>query len=317
MGIKNSIDILRVNNLSVRLGNKVILEDIGLNVKKGEILGIVGVSGVGKTTLLNSIIGYYPLLNGAVKYRSEAKGFVSVMYNLNNFKRLFGFSAQNPSFYPELTVTENLEYFASLYDVPEKIKEQNIKKALKLVQLEDDSKVCAKNLSGGMKKRLDIACAIAHNPKILILDEPTSDMDPVLRERMWSLIEEINKNGTTIIVASHFLSEVEHTCDRIVFLRGKRAEFIGTPKEFRNLYSKIKEICISTSELDTVLEKIASMKFLEIKQVSRKNESILLHSKEDRKTISKALSGIMKHDISNIEITSPSLDMLFKVFAEK
>ncbi len=318
MGIKN---ILRVSNLSVRLGKKIILENIDLNVKKGEVLGVVGISGVGKTTLLNSIIGYYPLLNGTVKYKSQAKKFVSVQDNLNNFKRLFGFSAQNPSFYPELTVMENLEYFASLYDVPKEIKEQNIKKVLKLVQLEDHSKVCAKNLSGGMKKRLDIACAIAHNPKILILDEPTSDMDPVLRERMWSLMEEINKNGTTIIVASHFLSEIEHTCDRIVFLRDKCAEFIGTPKEFRSLYSKIKEIYISTKDgkHDIVLKKIMSKPFLEIKHVSRKNGGILLHSRGNKKAVSDALSNIARREknISNVEIRNPSLDVLFKVFVEK
>lgn len=313
--------ILKINNLTVRLGGKTILDNISFNVKKGEMLGIVGVSGAGKTTLLNSIIGYYSVSKGTVLYNSPTrKKFIEILKYIDYFKGLFGFSAQNPSFYPELSVIENLEYFASLYDIPADIKKSNIIRALSLVKLEEHAEKISKNLSGGMQKRLDIACAIVHHPAILILDEPTSDMDPLLRVQIWSLIEEINRNGTTVIVASHFLSEVEHACDRMVFLQNKRIEFSGTPKEFRNLHAKVKEIHIATREgsYDLILRKIKNIPFLEVKHTLRKKGKIIVHSMEKHAIIRGALSRLVgSGDIANIDIINPSMDTLFKLFVEK
>lgn len=312
-------EILRVENVTVRLGNKLILKDVNMKVKEGEMLGIVGVSGVGKTTLLNSIIGFYPVLKGDVKYESS-KGHVSILDHLNEYRRLFGFSAQNPSFYPELSVIDNLEYFASLYDIPKHIKSRNIVKALRLVQLSDSINKPAKNLSGGMQKRLDIACSIVHSPKILILDEPTADMDPLLRLQMWSLMEDINESGTTVIVSSHFLSELEHTCDRIALLHNKELIFIGTPKNFRNMYSDVKEIHISTKNgrYDLILRKFISIPFFELKHIYKKKGGIILHSRESETTIKDAIAKIMKKEgnISDVEIRNPSFDALFKLFVK-
>ena len=322
MAGKKAQDILRVDNLSVKLAGKLILNGINTNVREGEILGIVGVSGAGKTTLLNAIIGYYPTISGSVSYYlPRMQKFVFSRDFTNNFKSLFGFSAQNPSFYPELTVLENLEYFASLYDVPENVKKYNIKKALKLVNLENHASVPAKVLSGGMKKRLDIACAIAHGPQILVLDEPTSDMDPPLRLQIWGLIEMINGMGTTIILASHFLSEIEHMCDRIIFLHNKEVKFSGSVENFRNLYSKTKEISVTTKDgkYDVILEKLVDIQSIRITHINRKKGHIVFHSNEE---INSLKSAIVKsigraENISKIEIRNPSMDMLFKLFVEK
>ena len=317
-----SEDLMRINNLTVILGGKTIIENVNINVKEGEMLGLVGVSGAGKTTLLNSIIGYYPVSKGNILYNSSRqKKFVSILDKLENFKGLFGFSAQNPSFYPELSVMENMEYFASLYNIPDDIKMQNIDRALKLVKLHEHKDATAKNLSGGMKKRLDIACAIAHYPKILLLDEPTSDMDPVLRIQIWSLIEDINKSGTTIIVASHFLSEIEHICDRIVFIQNKRVEFEGSPRYFRGLYSKVKEVHIITRDgkYNLILKKIMDVPFLEVKHILKKKGRIIIHSRESENTINNAVSKLLKGEsnVSDVEIRKPSMDMLLKLFVEK
>lgn len=298
------------------------MEGIDINVREGEMLGLVGVSGAGKTTLLNSIIGYYPVAKGDILYNSSRqRRFTSILDKFSNFKGLFGFSAQNPSFYPELSAIENLEYFASLYNIPDGIKAQNIERALKLVKMHEHKNMIAKNLSGGMKKRLDIACAIVHFPKVLLLDEPTSDMDPWLRIQIWGLIEDINKSGTTVIVASHFLSEIEHICDRIVFIHNKRVEFEGSPRHFRNIHAKTKEIHIITRDgkYNIILKKIMDMPFLKVKQVLKKKGRIILHSRESENAINSAISKLMKGEgnISDVEITNPSLDMLFKIFVEK
>ena len=318
---KKESGILKVENLSVKLGNNLVLKDVNLEVEDGEMMGIVGISGVGKTTLLNSIIGFYPVLKGTISYYSSVrKEYVSVL-NLDECKSLFGFSAQNPSFYPEISVLENLRYFASLYGMPEDVKEQNIMWALKLVQLEDHGKVRAKNLSGGMQKRLDIACAIAHKPRILMLDEPTSDMDPLLRIQMWDLMENINHTGTTVIVSSHFLSELEHTCDRIALLHDKKAVYIGTPRNFRGLYSNVKEIHVSTKDgrYDLILKKVKSIPFLEVKHIYKRKGRIVLHSSDSEKNIKNAISDALSKEanVSDVEIRNPSFDMLFKLFVKK
>ncbi|KHO46598.1 MAG: antibiotic transport system ATP-binding protein [archaeon GW2011_AR3] len=313
--------LLKLENLSVELGGKKILQNINLNIREGEMLGIVGVSGAGKTTLLNAIIGYYPITSGRVMYGSKIAGkFVPGMENPESYKRLFGFSTQDPSFYPELTVSENLNYFAGLYNLGKSIKEQNIKKALELVELHDFVSMPGKNLSGGMKKRLDIACAIVHNPKILILDEPTADMDPILRVQMWDVMENINRRGTTIIVASHFLSELEHFCDRIVFLHTRKVAFFGTTSEFRQFHSKIKEIQIITRDgkYDAVLKKILGLPFIEVKHSNSRKNRIILQAKQQEHIINNALSRVLTNeDIENLEIRNPSMDTLFKMFLDK
>jgi len=223
-------EILQVKNISVRF-KEPILEDISFSVMQNEIFGIIGVSGAGKTSLLNAIAGYYPTTG-------------KVIYN-GDFRKAIGFSSQKPSVYKELTVLQNLKYFAGLYKIPGKIKDYNIKKVLSIVHL--DGAILAKNLSGGMLKRLDIACAIVHRPLILLLDETTGDMDFILRKEMWKLVKDINKTGTTIILASHFLSEIEELCDRIGILSGKKMEFKGTIKELKNMYPQ-------THRLDQLFE---------------------------------------------------------------
>lgn len=320
--MKKKEDILKIGNLSVKLGNNLVLKDVDINVKDGEMIGIVGISGVGKTTLLNSIIGFYPVLRGTISYYSSIrKEYVSILDNLDECRSLFGFSAQNPSFYPEISVIENLRYFASLYDMPEDVKEQNVMWALKLVQLEDHKNFYAKNLSGGMQKRLDIACAIVHKPKILMLDEPTSDMDPLLRIQMWDLMENINHTGTTVIVSSHFLSELEHTCDRIALLHNKRVVYIGTPRNFRDLYSNVKEIHVSTKDgkYDLILKRFRSIPSLEVKHIYKRKGGIVLHSRDTEEKIKNAISDVLskEENISDVEIRNPSFDMLFKLFVKK
>ena len=229
--------LLKLENLSVELGGKKILQNINLNIREGEMLGIVGVSGAGKTTLLNAIIGYYPITSGRVMYGSKIAGkFVPGMENPESYKRLFGFSTQDPSFYPELTVSENLNYFAGLYNLGKSIKEQNIKKALELVELHDFVSMPGKNLSGGMKKRLDLAISLIHDPEILILDEPTSGLDPILTHEIYELLRLIRDVDKTIIIASHNYDMLERYADRIAILSESRIIDCDKPAELIRKY---------------------------------------------------------------------------------
>lgn len=314
-------DILRVENLSVRFHQQVVLEHISFTVKEGEMVGLVGASGVGKTSLLNGIISYIPLVKGKVSlYSPKLRKMVEYTSKTKHLKQLYGVAAQRPSFYPELSALENLEYFASLYKLPLIIKKQNIKKAIALVQLEDHEHKPAKNLSGGMQKRLDIACAIVHNPPLLFLDEPTADVDPLLRHQIWQVLENINNNGTTIVVASHFLSEVESMCDSMVFLHEKKVAFFGKPEEFRKHYTSLKEIQLSLSaqDMEAFLHKVSKVSFLEVKEVFKKKGKLILHSREGERTIRTAVSRLLpRKSGKDIHVCTPSMDMLFKVVAKK
>lgn len=314
-------DILKVDNLAVRFSKQVVLEHISFTVKEQEMVGLVGASGVGKTSLLNGIISYTPLWKGKVSFYSpKLKRMVEYGSEAKHLRQLYGVAAQRPSFYPELSAMENLEYFASLYKLPENIKNQNIKKAIELVQLKEHEHKPAKNLSGGMQKRLDIACAIVHNPPILFLDEPTADVDPLLRHQIWQVLENINDNGTTIVVASHFLSEVEAMCDEMVFLHDKKMAFFGKPEDFRKRHASLKEVHLSIDprDVDGFLQKVGRVSFLEVKEFFKKKGLVILHSKEGERTIRSTISRLLpKKQGKDVHVCAPSMDMLFKVIARK
>ncbi len=233
--------ILKVRNLVVRFGKVTILGNVTLDIREGEVFGIVGMSGSGKTTLLNTIMGVLQPVSGSVYYKpqriirtkEDTTQFKIVRGGSEDIKHTFGFSAQTPSFYPKLTVKENLEYFGTMYGLPKEVKETNIEILLDLVGLTPSINKIAEKLSGGMQKRLDIACALIHNPHVLILDEPTSDLDPILRGQMWNLVRRINQRGTTVILSSHFLEELETLCSRIAILYDAQVAAVGTPEELQ------------------------------------------------------------------------------------
>ena len=211
-------------------------------------------SGSGKTTLLNTLMGVIEPMNGTVFYkpqqiirtREDRTQFRSIRSDPDNLKRTFGFSAQNPSFYTKLTVRENLDFFGTLNGLPREVKETNMEILLDLVGLTKAKDQLAERLSGGMQKRLDIACALIHNPHVLILDEPTADLDPVLRRQMWDLIRKINHRGTTVILASHFLEELETLCNRIAILFDREIVAVGTPLELQARFRSGEIVLVQT-----------------------------------------------------------------------
>ena len=243
--------LLKVANLTKSYGSKLVLNNINLDISEGEIIGIIGKSGAGKTTLLDCIVGFTMPDQGDVlissKNDSFGESFVSTKKQ-KDLKRFFGFAAQFPSFYNQLTVRENLDYFGSLYGLSrEKIK-NNSEIVINLVGLAGEGDTIAGNLSGGMQKRLDIACALIHGPRILILDEPTADLDPISRKQMNDVIRKINQNGTTIIIASHILQEMEHLCRKISILDNHQMQVTDTPDSLRRKYH--------SSDLESVFEAI-------------------------------------------------------------
>ena len=225
------MDLLQLKGVSKRFGTRVVLDNVSLNVEEGEILGIVGMNGSGKTTLLKLFVGYYQPSKGAITYRGRSLEHVK-----KDMLREIGFTAQESSFYPKLTVEENLLYFGSLYGLSGVLLTEHVERMLAFLDLMNQRHQLSEQLSGGMQRRLEMACSLVHDPKVLILDEPTEDLDPLLRRDILGLIKKVNDLGTTIILTSHLLGDVEALCDRIVVLHQGKVLRIGNVEQLRKLY---------------------------------------------------------------------------------
>lgn len=305
--------IIVLKDFRKEFGQKLVLDKLNLEIKQGEIFGIVGMSGSGKTTILNSIIGFYQPEEGDVLFK-DGENYKSVYKHPLHVNGLFGFASQQASVYPRLTVEENLDHFGSLYNIPSKQKHDSIQQLLKLTKLEDSRTRLAVNLSGGMQKRLSIACALIHSPKVLILDEPTSDLDPLLRKQTWDLITRINENGTTVIIASHFLEELEHTCHNMAILHNAQLVAVGSPDELKDNFSKDYQIHLETEQAD-YKQIIASLKTYKsiITNSEVQDNRLILHTSKPDAALHYVLHTlhVTKQKLADLYVSKPSLNEVF------
>ena len=224
MSIEN---VIKIENFKQQFGKLVVLENINLDVKKGEILGLLGPSGSGKTTLIKAIVGMSEPTKGSVCVLNTKMPSLAVVSKI-------GYMAQSDALYEDLNALDNILFFASLYGMKRKLAKQRASEVLELVLLEDEGKKLIKNFSGGMKRRLSLAIALVHKPEILILDEPTVGIDPVLRLQFWKEFERLRKEGVTIIITTHVMDEAEH-CDRLALIQNGGIIAIGTPNELKKI----------------------------------------------------------------------------------
>jgi ABC-2 type transport system ATP-binding protein len=307
--------LVRLKSVSKRFGENIVLDNIDLVIPPGELFGIIGLSGVGKTTLLNTLVGFIAPDSGDVLIQMPGGSEVSVSKQPGLVKTMFGFAAQVPSFYGKLTVRENIEHFAALYNLSPGECISKCDSLLKLVGLEKAQHTLAQNLSGGMQKRLDIACAIVHNPSILILDEPTADLDQIIRDQIWELLLQINKQGTTVIVASHVVSELEKYCSKIAILRSQKVTEVGTTAQLRDIYSKRYEIFISTAKKDYAkLRSFCSKKRSLYSKVSEKGGFFVAQTSQPREALQQLLNFISKgrDPVTHVSVDRPSIAEVFE-----
>ena len=313
--------ILKIDRLSKIFGKKGVLEDISFEIKDGEIFGIIGMSGSGKSTLLKTMIGFYAPEAGDVLFRHNVKDdFQKISKDYNDIKMFVGFAPQTPSFYPKLTAFENLDHFGALYGLPKSVRHSNIKYLLKLTNLEDASDRLAEQMSGGMQKRLGIACALVHKPKILILDEPTADLDPILRTQTWHLIKKINEQGTAVILASHFLTELESLCSRIgVLYKGKIKE-IGTSNQLKKHYSTNEEITFESSpgKYQSIINALKK-EGLPIQKTINKGHKAVIYTPKAEVVLHRLLHilEVKKEKLLDVEVNKPSLREVFESLTKR
>lgn len=216
---------IRIDHVNKKFGKKQVLFDISLDIPSSQIIGILGPSGSGKTTLIRMISGIDIPTSGDVYILGEKMPKFSLMNKI-------GYMAQADALYGELSAIENLNIFASMYRFPRSKKKQRIAEVLELVNLTEFAKRQVKQFSGGMKRRLSLAIALIHEPPILILDEPTVGIDPILRKSIWEELRRICEQGTTIIVTTHVMDELEK-CDNLGMIRNGKLIAVGSPQELK------------------------------------------------------------------------------------
>ena len=228
--------MITVRSVSKTFGNIKALDEVTFNIKKGEIFGILGPNGAGKSTIVN-------ILNTLVR---PDKGDVIIDgVNIKNdgetIKMIMGVVPQEISLYEELSAYENMMFWGGLYDIPKQKLNKYIQKTLEIVDLVNRKDDRIKTFSGGMKRRINIACSLLHNPKILVLDEPTVGVDPQNRNHIFEVIERLNEEGMTIIYTTHYMEEAERFCDNISIIDVGRIIAQGTLKELRQI-SDVKDL---------------------------------------------------------------------------
>ena len=205
--------ILSIQNVTKKYGEKVIIENENFSVYKGDILGFIGPNGAGKSTSINIIRTLVSPDNGSILFHGQ-----DISSNRLNYKKSLGIVPQDLAIYEDLNAYDNVAFFCSLYGIRGIELKEKVKKALEFVGLWDRRKDLPSKFSGGMKRRLNIACAITHEPELLIMDEPTVGIDPQSRNKILEAVKELNRTGTTVIYTSHYMEEIEALCNRIVLL---------------------------------------------------------------------------------------------------
>lgn len=222
--------VVEVRNLVKRYGEKLAVDNMNLKVNEGEILGLLGPNGAGKTTLINAIIGVTDVQSGEILIFDK-----EIKKHPMEIKQNIGVVPQNLALYNEFTAIENVTYFAQLYGLKGSDLKQKVKEALEFTNLWDRRNDYPKKYSGGMQRRLNIACSIAHKPKLIIMDEPTVGIDPQSRNHILESIRTLNEMGSTIIYTSHYMEEVEALCNRVAIMDNGRLLAEGTKERLSEL----------------------------------------------------------------------------------
>lgn len=237
---------VKVTNLVKRYKELLAVDHLNLDIKEGEVFGLLGPNGSGKTTTINCILSLLAFDKGDIEIFGE-----KMTPDNYKIKSQIGVVMQNVAVFDELTVYENINYFCGLYISDKKLRKQYVEEAIEFTGLNDFKKFYPKKLSGGLLRRLNIACGIAHKPKLIILDEPTVAVDPQSRNKILEGILELNKAGATIIYTSHYMEEVEQICSRIAIVDKGKNLALGTKDELKKLIKKREIITIDILDISS------------------------------------------------------------------
>jgi ABC-2 type transport system ATP-binding protein len=294
--------VLNVNALSVRRGDLLVLSDLSFEVREGEVFGLLGPNGSGKSTTFSVLAGLLAMNGGELLWRGQR-----IEEGDKRALREVGFVGQNPSLDPNLTARENLNLTASLYRVPRGEREERVAQLLQLADLSDRADEQVSTFSGGMKRRLDIARALTHNPKVLILDEPTTGLDEGAFQHTWRhLLSLRDERGLTIIMSTHRPEEAAK-CDRIAFIDKGQVVACDTPEALQRLASQdtLTVHCDAPSEAGAKVSEALEL------EVSVTEQGFTLKSDHGHILIPRVVEALPPKSVHAIQLTRPHLGDVF------
>jgi ABC-2 type transport system ATP-binding protein len=300
--------IVKINNLTKNYKDKMAVNDVNLNIKEGEMFGIIGPNGAGKTSTIKSICGISNFDSGEIKVFDK-----DITKNGIEIKKQIGVVPQEIAVFEDLSALENVLFFGKLYGVKGKKLQEKAKQALEFTGLWEKRKTLPKTFSGGMKRRLNIACSIVHEPKLLVMDEPTVGIDAQSRNHILKSIKKLNEMGTTIIYTSHYMKEVEEICSRICILDHGKIVLEGSYDEIKNEVSGSQKIvCALTKAEAKILDEVKEIPNIE--SCSIEEDKLIVISKNTNGSSMKEIINIVeKYDsfITNIQMEEVSLEGVY------
>ena len=236
--------VIEIRDLVKKYGNNIAVDNINLSIDEGEIYGLLGPNGAGKSTTINMLCSLLKPNSGSLKIFG-----VDVQEHNMDVKKKIGLVPQNVAIYKDFTAYENVKFFGELYGLRGNKLKESVNKALEFVGLLDVAKDQAKSFSDGMVRRLNIACAIVHEPKLIIMDEPTVGIDPQSRNHILNAVKTLNKNGTTIIYTTHYMEEAENLCSKIGIIDKGKIIVEGSTDELKSMVSDKKTLQIRVDDV--------------------------------------------------------------------
>lgn len=305
--------IINVKNVTKRFGDKIVLDNVSYEVSKGEIFGFLGPNGAGKSTLISIMTSILVPNSGSV----EICGY-DILKDSIKAKANIGYVPQDVSLIEDINAYSNLEYYGALYGLKGKLLKERISEALEITGLTEKKKEKVKKFSGGMKRRLNIAVAIMHHPKVLILDEPTVGVDPQSRNHIFEFIKKITKEWeTTVLYTSHYMEEIEELCERVFIMDLGKEIAYGTKSEVKFSVIPNNKVIIECSEIKG--ERILEIKKIEgIINVKEEDEKLLLTINNNFKL--GPVLNILEQDkilIKKISYEEPKLEDVFLTLTGK
>lgn len=301
------MNILDIRGLTKKFGDFVAVDNMSLTIREGEIFGFLGANGAGKSTTINMISSLLRPTSGEIRILEKDIAKQSRFAKMN-----LGIVPQDLAIYEDMTAYENVSFFAGLYGLRgDKLKER-AEEALEFVGLSDKAKSFPKNFSGGMKRRLNIACAIAHKPKLIIMDEPTVGIDPRSRNYILTSVRKLNESGCTIIYTSHYMEEVEEICSRIAIVDHGKIIAEGTKEQLKSTITDVKDIRIELKSVQgtegELLKPVPG-----VRTVLQEENVIRVHSDAAVDNLNRILKQLMDagKEIRSVEEQEPNLETVF------
>jgi ABC-2 type transport system ATP-binding protein len=298
---------IEVHNLYKRFKKLEAVRGVSFTIEKGEIYGFLGPNGAGKSTTISMLAGILKPTGGEIKIAGY-----SMMKQPMEVKRRIGLVPQDIALYPKLSARENLNFWGRMYSIPQPDLSRKVDEVLQLVGLTQRANEPVKNYSGGMKRRINIAAGVLHQPEVLILDEPTVGVDPQSRNHIFEFIKQLNQSGTTIIYTSHYMEEVEHLCRTVTIIDGGDVVAAGTKEQLLQTIGEKQELIITSAFInDELLTQVRST--LRDRQMSAENDQIKILTDDADQILTSILSSYIATGIavSKIEIKKPNLESLF------